>query len=140
MRIFGHPLHTMLVHFPLAFWTLASFCDGLALYGIMPAWQAATVLTGLGVIIAAIAMVPGLVDFATLEPGAQKSGLLHMSLMGLAWFFYLLAFIFHIENGAIAQTPDITGISFGMIGFLCMAVGGFYGGELVYTHGAGQRK
>ena len=41
MRVFGHPLHPMLVHFPIAFWTLGSACDALTLLGVPAAWPIA---------------------------------------------------------------------------------------------------
>ena len=137
MRVFGHPVHTMLVHFPIAFWSLASICDGVALLGYQEAWRASTVLMGLSILVATVAMVPGLIDLAKLPDRAKKTGLIHMLYMGTAWMFYLLSLVFHIDQGAIS-TPNLLAISLGYAGFCCLAIGGFYGAELVYRHGAGQ--
>ncbi len=138
MKIFGHPVHTMLVHFPIALWSLASIFDGVALLGYQEAWRASTLLMGLGSGIATIAMLPGLVDLATLPIKARPTGQRHMSFMIVAWIFYLLALVFHIDRGAISPTPNLWGFALGAIGFGCLAIGGYYGAELVYRHGAGQ--
>ena len=137
MKLFAHPVHTMLVHFPIAFWTLGSICDGIALLGYTDAWRASAVLIGLGVSIAALAMIPGLIDLARLPDTAQKTGLFHMVYMAAAWLFYLLALVLHIDKGSISTTPDLVAVTPGVMGFACLAIGGFYGGELVYRHGAG---
>ena len=98
MKIFGHPIHTLLVHFPIAFWTLATVCDGLALVGFMDAWRASAILIGLGVGMGALAVIPGLIDLAKLPSEAEKSGLTHMAFMLAAWCFYLGSLFLHIEG------------------------------------------
>jgi len=140
MKIFGHPLHTMLVHFPIAFWSLATICDALALYGLADAWRASAYLTGLGLAIGLVAMLPGLVDLAKLEQVAQKTGLAHMTLMSMAWGCYLASLVFHINQGTITLIPSTIAFIFDIAGFLCLSIGGFFGGELVYHHGAGRQK
>ncbi|MCF6198576.1 MAG: DUF2231 domain-containing protein [Hyphomicrobiaceae bacterium] len=140
MKIFGHPVHTMLVHFPIAFWSLATIFDALALYGVADAWRASAFLTGLGLFIGLAAMLPGLVDLARLGEAAHKTGLTHMALMSAAWGFYLASLVFHVDQGAITATPSPIAFALDMIGFLCLAIGGFYGGELVYRYGAGQKE
>ena len=138
MKIFGHPVHTMLVHFPIALWSLASICDGVAIFGYPDAWRASTWLMGIGLFIAVIAMIPGLIDLAKLPEDARVTGITHMSFMGLAWLFYLLSLVFHIDQGTISSAPNIWGLALGTVGFGCLSIGGYYGAELVYRHGAGR--
>ncbi len=138
MKIFGHPVHAMLVHFPIALWSLASICDGVAILGYQEAWRASTWLMGVGVAIATIAMIPGLIDLAKLPENARVTGISHMSYMGLAWLFYLLSLVFHIDQGSVSSAPNLWGVALGAMGFGCLMVGGYYGAELVYRHGAGQ--
>ena len=138
MRLFAHPIHTLLVHFPIAFWTLATFCDGLAVLGFMDAWRAGAILIGLGVSMGAIAMIPGLIDLAKLPSEAEKSGLTHIAFMLTAWCFYFGSLFLHIEDKALSHEPDLSALILSIIGFCCLMIGGFFGGELVYRHGAGQ--
>ncbi len=138
MKIFSHPVHTMLIHFPIALWSLASICDGVAVLGYQEAWRASTWLMGVGVVIATIAMIPGLIDLAKLPENAKGTGLTHMLFMGLAWMFYLLSIVLHIDQGSVSSTPNLWGVALSAVGFGCLMIGGYYGAELVYRHGAGQ--
>lgn len=138
MRIFDHPIHTLLVHFPIAFWTLASLCDGLAYVGLTDTWRVDAILIGLGVSIGAIAMIPGLIDLAKLPGEAEKSGLTHMAFMLAAWCFYLGSLFLRIEGKAFSPEPGLAALTLSIIGFCCLMIGGFFGGELVYRYGAGQ--
>ncbi len=137
MRLFGHPLHPMLVHLPVALWTLASACDGLMLLGFDPAWPFGwwCLVVGLGA--AVPAMAAGLADFVRLPEPAVTTALRHMSLMGAAWTMELIALL--TRSGGFVVTPQSSGISMAaaLAGFLLMTVGAWHGGQLVYRFGAG---
>ena len=70
MRIFGYPLHPMLVHFPIAFWVGANACDALALGGIAEAARIGWLLLAAGTAIGALTAGAGLLEFMHLEESA----------------------------------------------------------------------
>ena len=140
MRLFGHPLHPMLVHFPVAFWTLGALCDGLALLGYEQTWGYAWMLLALGLAMAVPAMAAGFLDLAALSPEAERDGQRHMIFMGLAWTLYLLALMTRFEGSTLMSSPQALSVACSMLGLALMAVGGWYGGQLVYRHGAGGQR
>lgn len=67
-RFMGLPLHPMLVHFPLAFWLTIPVFDLLALVRQpQPWWTLAVAATIAGVIIGALALMTGLLEYIRLS-------------------------------------------------------------------------
>ncbi len=63
-RVFGLPLHPFLVHFPIAFWAAVPVLDVAALFvGPAPWWMLALGATMLGVVIGAVAIAAGLIEY-----------------------------------------------------------------------------
>jgi len=137
-----HPLHPILIHFPIAFLTAASLCDLATLFGYTSAWPLTYPLLGLGVITALIAMMAGLFDLANIERNEdiEKTANLHMILMGCAWCLYLTALLLRNDQMQITAKPIISSIICSSLGFITLCLGGLYGGRLVYYHGASVRK
>src|SRR5690349_14456035 len=66
--IFGHPVHVMLVPFPIAFFVAALGCDVVFWNTLNASWAtAAAWLLGGGLVMAALAAIAGLTDFLS-EP------------------------------------------------------------------------
>ena len=62
-QISGHPIHPMLIPFPIAFFVGTFACDLVYWQTSNPAWAAATPwLLGAGLVLAALAAVMGLID------------------------------------------------------------------------------
>ncbi len=63
-EIAGHPLHPMLIPFPIAFLVSTFVCDVIFWSTRNPAWStAALYLLGAALVMAALAAVAGLIDF-----------------------------------------------------------------------------
>lgn len=137
MRLFGHPVHPMLVHFPIALWSLATLCDGMTLVGIGGAWPIGRLCLAVGLAAALPAMVAGLIDYCALKEAAVPTATRHMTLMGLAWAAYLAAFLLRSEGLAVEPSPDRSAMAAGLAGFGLLALGAWQGGQLVYRLGAG---
>jgi uncharacterized membrane protein len=137
VRLFGHPVHPMLVHLPIAMWTLASACDALTLLGLDQVWPVGWWCLVVGQGAAVPAMAAGLADFVRLPEPAVPTALRHVGLMGAAWTMELIALL--KRSSGFVVTPQSSGISMAaaLAGFLLMAVGAWHGGQLVYRFGAG---
>lgn len=137
MRLFGHPVHPMLVHLPIALWSLGTLCDGLTLVGIDAAWPIGWLCLASGSVMALPAMVAGLIDYGALKETAVPTATRHMTLMSLAWLAYLGSLILRSDGLAARAVPDRPAMALGLLGFGLLAVGAWHGGHLVYRLGAG---
>ena len=109
------------------------------LLGLDEARKLALLLLFAGTACAIPAIIAGFLDLARLEPRATTTAHRHMLFMGASWTLYLAAVITRIDQWAPVQEPSPLSISFSVLGLVTMAVGGWYGGQLVYHHGAGVR-
>ncbi len=138
LRVAGHPLHPMLVHFPVALWTLSVATDaGGLITGSGIWWSASFACQALGLLAAVLAMAAGAFDFASLPRGhpGTDTAVAHLTAMGMAWLLYLASVVLRGMPGADA--PPRSAVIAGFVGFLAMAVGGWLGGRLVYHFGVG---
>ncbi|MGS1015487.1 DUF2231 domain-containing protein [Allosphingosinicella humi] len=140
MRLFGHPLHPAMVHFPIAFWSLATVCDGLAYFGLAETWAHGWVLIGLGLAIGLVAMAAGFMELTRLAEEAQVAAQRHMMTMGLAWICYLGALMSRLQDGTPIAEPAMLPVALSAVGFVLLLIGGWLGGNLVYRYGAGREE
>lgn len=143
MRIFGHPLHPLLVHFPIALWSLASLCDGLIITGLANFYDInglgmlSSLFLVLGIAFAIPAMMAGMMDVASVPEAASGDVNVHLMCMGGAWIAYLSALITRLEGVHPLSLPGWLSVALGFLGLACMMIGGWFGGQLVYKHGVG---
>ena len=143
MRIFGHPVHPMLVHFPIAFWTAATVAYGWAAFD---ASELATALAkfsnGAGLCLAMLAMLAGLLELRSIDnrSEAMRVASWHMMVMATVWTCFLLALLLSVSTGFDQATARLGEAACSVAGFLLMAVGGWLGGRLVYEFGIAVRK
>ena len=141
VRIAGHPIHVMLIPFPIAFYTatLASYITYQ--WNGNPFWFRVGYTANIaGVVMAVAAAIPGFLDWLLAIPkntAAKRTGIVHMSLQ----IFALLAFALNIamQYGKWYDVaPDAGGSVFlSVLGFIFMAAGGFYGWTLTQRHHIG---
>lgn len=141
MRLAGHPVHPMLVHFPIVFWSCAVAADVAAVIAHAPmAANLASATLALGCISGLLAMIAGIVDFASLAKAspARDTAVTHLMAMCGAWLLFLLALALH----GYPPRPEVSIVAFmtTLVGFATMAFGGWLGGKLVYEFGIGRLK
>jgi nitrite reductase/ring-hydroxylating ferredoxin subunit/uncharacterized membrane protein len=128
----GHPVHPMLIPFPLAFLTGAFVFDAAGWLRDVPSWWTTGGHLGVaGIATAVLAAVPGLVDYVYTVPPASsgkaratKHLLLNLSataLFAVAWWV----------RGGTATRPDMMVLGLELIGLALLAAGGYMGGTLV---------
>jgi nitrite reductase/ring-hydroxylating ferredoxin subunit/uncharacterized membrane protein len=138
LQIKGHPLHPMLIPFPIAFLVGAFVADLASTVFEAPglpivAWY----LSIAGVVMGLVAAVPGVVDYLyTVPPNSsgRKRATRHMlvNLLALA-LFALVWFI----RGAPEIPPDPATLLIEGVAVLLLAMGGWMGGTLVYRNQIG---
>jgi uncharacterized membrane protein len=133
----GHPLHPMLVEFPIAFFVATFVCD-LAFWRTgVPFWAAASLwLIGAGLVMAALAAVVGLIDFfgdariRTLNDSWWHAGGNILAVLIQLYNWYL-----RFQTGDAAIVP--TGLSLSLVVVCILLFTGWKGWKLVYLHRVG---
>jgi len=140
-KLMGHPIHPMLVGFPVTFYTSTLVAFIVYATSHDRSWfTAATCLNWAGVGTAALAAVPGLVDWATGVPrrsGASRTGLIHMSLNVLALILFVINAGMATDRWNDPHPTEGTGIVLSAIGVLLTLPAGFLGWSLVQDHHVG---
>ena len=131
----NHPIHPMLIVFPIGLWVFSLICDFI--YHAGPHnmfWKGVAFYTISGGVIGAIlAAIPGFVDYLSLRDRRTKRvATTHMvlNLIVLALFVFNLGIRF---NGA--PENELFGVILSVVGIALLSVSGWLGGSLVYLHG-----
>lgn len=134
IRLLGLPLHPLLVHFPIAFWLLTPVFDIAALStGPAPWWMLGFGATILGVVIGALAIAAGLLEY--LQPSLagidMRLAARHGIRTTLAWCVFTAKAIL----GALlplTQWSMLAGLALGLLGCALLVQGVYFGTRQVY--------
>jgi uncharacterized membrane protein len=136
MRLFGHPMHPILVCFPLAFLAVAPLCDALSWLGVAgDLTRVAYYLELFGLIGGGLALVTGFADFLRLKaPSAAltKAALTHAALAITMLSLFVLAWVLRGEMRA-----GLPALASELVGAAVLGVTGWFGGHLVFGFGVG---
>jgi uncharacterized membrane protein/nitrite reductase/ring-hydroxylating ferredoxin subunit len=136
-NIKGHPVHPMLIPFPVAFFTGTLIFDILGLaYDHTTYWIIGQHLGIAGIIGGLVAAVPGLIDyFSTVPPdsSAKKRATLH----GLTNITMLLIFSVAAFYRRSDSAMPVLVIALEAAGFILMSIAGWMGATLVYRNQIG---
>lgn len=129
-----HPVHPMLIPFPIALWIFSLASDLIYLFDFGgPVWKDVALYTMVGGIIGGLAAaVPGYIDYRSLtEPVVVRLAQMHMIInVGLVVLFTINAGL-RMLHGPEALVP----VFLSALGVAALAVSGWLGGELVYVQG-----
>lgn len=133
VNIAGHPVHPMLVAFPIGLWVFSLACDILYRATGTPVWDTVAVYTmGGGIIGAIAAALPGFFDLMDMkESPAKRIGIGHALLNIAALILFVAGFSIR-QSAAPGTVPFILSI----LGVVTIMVSGWLGGSMVYLHGA----
>ena len=128
-----HPIHPMLIPFPIGLWIFSLLCDVVYAMGWGGAvWNDMAFYTMVGGIIGALAAaIPGYIDYRSLtDPQTTTIGRWHMlvNLSIVVLFAINLSLRMWSEPGAVL--PALLSL----VGIAMLGVAGWLGGELVYVH------
>ena len=136
-----HPIHPMIVHFPIALLIVAVMFELLAMRWRTSGLRDASLYTLVaGVVGAGLAIITGKMA----EEGMEESGIpdalldIHEGLGYATFWIFLGLFALRvlIRRGWLRERPALT-IGLGLVGIGVLAATGYYGGSLVYDFGAG---
>jgi uncharacterized membrane protein len=137
VQIAGHPIHPMLIPFPVAFLVATLFCD-LAFWRTgSPFWAAAALwLLGGALLFGALAALAGLTDFLGERRIRELADAWH-HFIGNAVAMGLIAVTFYLRfaNGEAAVLPEGLLLSLVVVGIFLFT--GWKGWEMVYRHHVG---
>lgn len=128
------------MHFPIALLLSASAADIAWLAGLTADTHIGAVLMAAGVAMGLVAMGAGMVDFAKLEHAVVPHAVRHMAAVGLAWLGYSVALYLRRDSLFGAAAADTLSVGLSIASAVGLSVGGWLGGRLVYTFGAGVKR
>lgn len=135
-KIGGHPIHPMLIPFPIVCFIGVLVTDIVFLNNNDPGWATASrYLLGVGIVMAALAAVAGLTDFMGSDRIRSMGDAVKHMLANVA------AVVLEIVNFFVRMNSDAaiagTGIILSAVVVLILLYSGWKGGELVFRHGIG---
>ena len=138
LKLGGHPVHPLLVHFPIALWTMGAAADVTGWALPQPWWwQISFWSQALGVASGALAMLAGVLDFAAMprDHAGRDSAISHFLVMCTAWLLFLVSLA--LRGVPQGSGPSTWAVATAIAGFATMLWGGWLGGQLVYRFGVG---
>jgi uncharacterized membrane protein len=135
--IAGHPIHPMLVGFPIAFFAATVVTDLAFTRTANPAWATASSwLLGAGLVMAALAALAGLTDFlGEARIRALRPAWLHMIGNVIVVLLELANLVIRLR--AAAPTVTSSQLLLSVIALLILLFNGWMGWEMVYKHRVG---
>jgi uncharacterized membrane protein len=135
----GHPIHPMIIPFPIALWVFSLVADLIYLWRGNLVWRnyiAFYTLLG-GIIGAAVAAVPGLIDWLSLtDRGVVKIANWHARLNVIALLIFAASFYLRTTSGAGLVSGSYTiPVALSLLGVILISISGYLGGEMVFKHG-----
>ena len=137
-KILGHPIHQMLIVFPLGLLATSFFFDLAALVtkngqlSVVAFWMIFA-----GVIGGLLAAVFGLVDWLAIPGGTRAKGVGLRHGAGNVVVVVLFAISWLLRSGSAGYVPDAAAVVLSLVAVLLGAVTGWLGGELVDRLGVG---
>ncbi|HEY5047998.1 MAG TPA: DUF2231 domain-containing protein [Rhizomicrobium sp.] len=140
--ISNHPVHPMLVVFPIGLWIFSLVCDLLRVAGVSgDAWSVVALYSMAGGLIGALcAAVPGFIDLLFYKGGAppvKKIALTHMAINLTAVVLYAINLWLRVSNPASVGISLSTPVVLSLIGVALIFVSGWLGGQMVHVYGVG---
>lgn len=138
VKLFGHPVHPMLIVFPLGLLATAVVFDILFLLFDNPFLPSASYyMIAAGVLGGLLAAIFGFIDWLALPNGsrAKNIGLWHG--LGNVLIVGLFAVSWFLRGANVDFVPDSLALTLSFAGVALALITGWIGGELVYRLGVG---
>ena len=140
VKILGHPIHPMLVAYPIALYTSTLVAYIIYAANKDPFFFKASVAANIaGIVMAALTALPGFIDWAVGIPGgtaAKSHGLTHMLLNVTALVLFIINALIHTGDWK-NPSGEASGIILALLGVLCTVGAGYFGWTMIQTDHVG---
>jgi uncharacterized membrane protein len=140
VKIMGHPIHPVLVAYPIALYT--STLVAYIIYAVNKDpffFKAAVAANVAGIVMAAITALPGFIDWSMGIPSgtpAKSHGLTHMLLNVTALVLFIINAVIHTGNWT-SPSGEGSGIILALLGVACTVGAGYFGWTMIQTDHVG---
>jgi len=135
----GHPVHPMIIPFPIGLWVFSLIADVIYLWRGNMVWRNYIAFYTLlaGIIGAAAAAVPGIIDWLSIkDPNVVKIANWHARLNVIALLIFAASFYLRTMNGERLVSGNYTiPVGLSVLGVILISISGYLGGEMVFKHG-----
>ncbi len=135
----GHPIHPMLIPFPLALWFFSFIADLIYLWRGNPVWRDWIAFYALlaGIIGAVAAAVFGIIDWLSIKDREVKRVAdWHARLNIIALLIFAASFYLRTTGGSRMVNGSYTiPLVLSVVGVILITISGYLGGELVFRYG-----
>ena len=139
--IAGHPIHPMLIPFPLALWVTSFVVDILFYFLRHPTLLLiAKFMIAAGCLGAVAAAIPGIIDWLSIKNGeVKKAANWHARLNITALVVFAISLLLRLGSysGIVGRKLTIPFL-LSLVGVILITISGWLGGELVFRYGVGQ--
>ena len=137
----SHPIHPMLIPFPLALWTFSLIADLIYYFGTNDyVWETVAFYTLAGGIAGGVlAAVPGIIDYFSInDKRASRIGAWHARLNVFALLVFAGSFYLRTDRGSRIVDGSLTiPVLLSLLGVMFIFASGWLGGEMVFKHRVG---
>jgi uncharacterized membrane protein len=135
----GHPVHPMLIPFPIGLWAFSLVADVIYIWRGNPVWRNYIAFYTLlaGIIGAVAAAVPGFIDWLSIKDrNVVKIANWHARLNVIALLIFTASFYLRTTRGSALVSEGYTiPIALSVLGVILISISGYLGGEMVFVHG-----
>ena len=136
----GHPVHPMLIPFPLALWATSFAVDVLFYFMRHPTLLVISkFMIAAGCIGAVAAAIPGIIDWLAIKNGEVKRAANWHARLNIAALVVFAISLF-LRMGSYSQLVGrklTIPFLLSLVGMILISISGWLGGELVFRHGIG---
>ena len=119
-----HPIHPVLVHFPISCWALGTCADVVSTMFAVEVNEIAKILIIAGLILSVPAMLTGMVALIKITQKEQiiKIATIHMYSVIVTWIFYAASLWSRMQETA-AEPIGLLALFFSLSGLICLCIG-----------------
>jgi uncharacterized membrane protein len=139
----GHPIHPMLIPFPIALWATSFAVDILFYFLRHPTLLViAKFLIAAGCLGAIAAAIPGIIDWLAIKNGdVKRVANWHARLNITALVVFAISFFLRTGSYSELVGRRLTfPFLLSLVGVILISISGWLGGELVFRYGLGQTR
>jgi uncharacterized membrane protein len=138
VKLFGHPIHPMLIVFPVGLLATAVIFDILYLFTQTPVFTTVSFyMIAAGVVGGLLAAIFGFIDWLALPNNTRAKGIGGWHGIGNVVIVLLFAVSWLIRGGNVDFVPNTLALLLSFAGFVLALITAWIGGELVYRLGVG---